>query len=199
MEEILLKEYLNRGGSMSDSEFTDGMKSMMESKRYNRMRREGYGNPSYARYGVNRHSDHNLYNMIQDLDHSDKIKLMDMLSGEVINMDGGMYGMIDEHQAKYIVSHMYHTASGKKYIGEKFDMNKAKEVYSRYKGMFTTDASEYDVYIAINAQYHDYCELFKAWFGSNIDTKIIESAITFWFKDVDYTGDNKVYKYFMES
>lgn len=35
------------------------------------------------------------------------------------------------------------------------------------------------------------------WFGDNIDTKVVESAINFWFKDDDYkSGDNKVYKYF---
>lgn len=34
-------------------------------------------------------------------------------------------------------------------------------------------------------------------FGDNIDTKVVESAINFWFKDDDYkSGDNKVYKYF---
>lgn len=53
--------------------------------------------------------------------------------------------------------------------------------------------------IALNAQYHDYCELLKAWFGDNIDTKVIESAVNFWFKDDDYKGGNKVYKYFREA
>lgn len=38
--------------------------------------------------------------------------------------------------------------------------------------------------------------LFKAWFGSDIDQKIIESAIVFWFKDVDYKAENKVVEYF---
>lgn len=46
-----------------------------------------------------------------------------------------------------------------------------------------------------NAQYHDYCKLFDSWFGSNIDNKVFESAITFWFKDVDFDGD-KVWEYF---
>lgn len=195
MEEILLREYLNRGESMSDSEFTDTMMSMLDRK-YSRMKKDSYGNP---RYEVHKHGDYELYDIIKDLTHSDKIKLMDMLSGEAINLEGGMPEMINEHQAKYIVSNMYHILAGKKYLGEKFDMNKAREVYSRYKNMFTSNASEYDVYVAINAQYHDYCDLFKSWFGSNIETKIIESAITFWFKDVDYKGHNKVYKYFMES
>lgn len=53
----------------------------------------------------------------------------------------------------------------------------------------------YDVYVAINAQYHDYAKLFEEWFGGNIDNKVFESAITFWFKDVDFDGD-KVWEYF---
>lgn len=48
---------------------------------------------------------------------------------------------------------------------------------------------------AINAQYHDYAKLFEEWFGGNIDNKVLESAITFWFKDVDFDGD-KVWEYF---
>ena len=51
------------------------------------------------------------------------------------------------------------------------------------------------VYVAINAQYHDYAKLFEEWFGGNIDNKVFESAITFWFKDVDFDGD-KVWEYF---
>ena len=76
-------------------------------------------------------------------------------------------------------------------------MNKAKEVYEKYHSSFTSPASVEDVYLAINAQYHDYCDLYKKWFGVNIDSKIIESAVTFWFKDVDYHGINKVQDYFM--
>lgn len=44
-------------------------------------------------------------------------------------------------------------------------------------------------------QYHDYAKLFEEWFGGNIDNKVFESAITFWFKDVDFDGD-KVWEYF---
>lgn len=53
----------------------------------------------------------------------------------------------------------------------------------------------YRRYVAINAQYHDYAKLFEEWFGGNIDNKVFESAITFWFKDVDFDGD-KVWEYF---
>lgn len=46
-----------------------------------------------------------------------------------------------------------------------------------------------------NAQYHDYAKLFEEWFGGNIDNKVFESAITFWFKDIDFDGD-KAWEYF---
>lgn len=108
-------------------------------------------------------------------------------------------GKIIDTTAKYTVSQMYHTENGRKYVGEKFDMSKAKEVCERYRGIIPQSVTHADVYVAINAQYHDYCELFKAWFGDNIDTKIIESAINFWFKDDDYKGGCKIWKYFKEA
>ena len=54
----------------------------------------------------------------------------------------------------------------------------------------------YYIYIAINAQYHDYAPLFKTWFREGIEHKIIESAIVFWFCDVDYNGESKIDDYF---
>lgn len=90
---------------------------------------------------------------------------------------------------------MYHVKDNKKYIGEKYDMNKAHEICERYKEVLPNDVEPCDVYVAINAQYHDYAKLFEEWFGGNIDNKVFESAITFWFKDVDFDGD-KVWKYF---
>lgn len=47
----------------------------------------------------------------------------------------------------------------------------------------------------LNNQDYDYAKLFEEWFGGNIDNKVFESAITFWFKDVDFDGD-KVWEYF---
>lgn len=87
------------------------------------------------------------------------------------------------------------TKDNKKYIGEKYDMNKAHEICERYKEVLPNDVEPCDVYVAINAQYHDYAKLFEEWFGGNIDNKVFESAITFWLKDVDFDGD-KVWEYF---
>ena len=99
------------------------------------------------------------------------------------------------NEAKEVVEQMYHVKDNKKYIGEKYDMNKAHEICERYKEVLPNDVEPCDVYIAINAQYHDYAKLFEEWFGGNIDNKVFESAITFWFKDVDFDGD-KVWEYF---
>lgn len=67
--------------------------------------------------------------------------------------------------------------------------------YNALQSMVQADVEPCDVYVAINAQYHDYAKLFEEWFGGNIDNKVFESAITFWFKDVDFDGD-KVWEYF---
>lgn len=104
-----------------------------------------------------------------------------------------MTNSIDEQ--KEVVEQMYHVKDNKKYIGEKYDMNKAHEICERYKEVLPNDVEPCDVYVAINAQYHDYAKLFEEWFGGNIDNKVFESAITFWFKDVDFDGD-KVWEYF---
>ena len=110
--------------------------------------------------------------------------------------DEGSHSHIsDETKAKAIVSKMYHMEDGKKYIGEKYSMAKAKEIYEKHKHHI--DATACEVYIAINTQYHDYITLMRTWFIGNVDSKIIESAISFWFMDSDCTI-NKVHHYFGE-
>ena len=112
---------------------------------------------------------------------------------EVMSHQNGTH--ISELEAKEIVSKMYHIENGRKYIGEKFDIYKAKEVCDRYRGIIPTSVTVYDIYVAINSQYHDYIELFKNWFNDNVEHKVIESAIVFWFKDADCKAENKVVKY----
>lgn len=99
----------------------------------------------------------------------------------------------------YVFRHDYiRVRKGIKNSGEKFDIHKAKEICERYRGVIPVSATPTDVYVAINSQYHDYVELFKSWFGDNVDQKIIESAIIFWFKDVDCKAENKVVEYLGE-
>ena len=112
--------------------------------------------------------------------------------------DEGSHSHIsDETKAKAIVSKMYHIENGRKYIGEKFDLHKAKEICERYKGVLPSTVTYCDIYIVINSHYHDYITLYKSWFGDNVDCKIIESAIVFWFMDDDYQYEKKVEKFYM--
>lgn len=99
---------------------------------------------------------------------------------------------ISEQEARNIVSKMYHIENNKKYIGERFDINKAKEVCSRYKGVIPMQVTPCEIYVAINYHYHNYINLFKQWFSDNIDNKIIETAMVFWFMDDDWKYEDKV-------
>lgn len=105
----------------------------------------------------------------------------------------------NEPYARYLVSNMCHFEGGRKHVGEKFDITKAKEVCERYRGIIPQTVTHADVYVAINSQYHDYSELFKTWFGDGVEQRIIESAIIFWFKDDDYKSGFKLWNYFKEN
>lgn len=98
------------------------------------------------------------------------------------------------------VNNMYHTKSnGTICKGEKYDYEYAKKIYDSYVCKLNTEANVWNVYVAINAQYHDHIIEYTNWFGnitkSDMDCKIIDAAITFWFRDED-SGDNKVWNYF---
>lgn len=88
-----------------------------------------------------------------------------------------------------------------------FDVLNAKQTqdsFNLYKSQRDADdsirkeLSDLKAQVAINAQYHDYCELFKSWFNDGIEQKIIESAVVFWFKNDDYKDGFKLWNYFKE-
>lgn len=106
----------------------------------------------------------------------------------------------DEEYAKWQVSTMYHTAdNGKICKGEIYNYDCAKNVFDKYVRNINSSITVWDVYVAINAQYHDYIRLYSEWFRNinknELDNKIIESAITFYFKDED-SGSTKTWNYF---
>ena len=180
MSDYMLLEYLRNKGRHDDdyrkiSEFKDYMRSRGSMKGSRRHRDYQWDDMEY-----NRH-DWDEYPMIH---HMRSYK------------DYMPEDSFEEYEAKEIVSEMYHFENDHKQRGEHFDMHKAKEVYEKYKNHFTVKASPCDVYVAINAFYHDFSKLFKLWFGNNIDEKIILLAVTFWFQDDDYQG-NKLMDYFM--
>lgn len=211
MDRLMIDYLRNRGmGGMNEQEWKHKFKDFMTKYRRNSM---SGGSRGMSRNSMRYEEDNfpmermdDFYRhgrpgefMEHDFDEFDRYKMDDE---EMYNMMKYMRhsmnedGHFNDSEARHIVSQMYHVENGRKHVGEKYDMYKAKEICERYKGIIPQHVTHADVYIAINSQYHDYCELYKAWFGDNIDTKIIESAISFWFKDSDYHEGNKVWNYF---
>lgn len=179
MEDTMLMEFLRTHNTrnMSDQEFV---------RRY----REFIEEDHYPKDMKHRHMPRHRSNMYSGyIDYED----------DRYFFSKNMYHKFDEEEARHIVGKMYHYEEGKKCVGEKYDMAKAHEVYEQRKHSLNSDISIEDIYIAINAQYHDYYCLFRTWFGKNVDIYIIDAAITFWFKDTDYDKGHKLYNYFKES
>lgn len=105
----------------------------------------------------------------------------------------------DEMYAKWQVERMHHKgADGKEYRGEYWSLEQTNAVMQKYRGKMPGSVTEYDFYVALNAQYHDYCSWVKT-LTANIeeqDTAIIEGAIVFYFTDDDWPTDTKVWDYF---
>lgn len=210
----MMYNYLkSRGmGSLNEHEFMDKFKTFMNKYRRGAMRHGEEGNffpmdDRYPDFYMRRHGKPDEFmdmfgsgmnerfsgKFNAGMNEEDMYKMMRYMRH---SMNEG--GHFDESEAKYLVATMYHTENGRKYTGEKFDMHKAKEICERYRGILPTSVTPADVYVAINSQYHDYAELFKNWFGNDIEQKVVESAIVFWFKDADAKSENKLMEYFRE-
>lgn len=106
----------------------------------------------------------------------------------------------DEVYATYQIDNMYHTDNkGNKITSPMFTPIDVRKLYDKKFKSINSNITFWDIYVALNAQYHDNIELYKEWFGEdnieNIKDKIIESAIVNWFEDED-AGIEKVWNYF---
>ena len=100
----------------------------------------------------------------------------------------------------FIALIMYHTNNkGVKIDTPLFSIENAKKIYDRRIRPLNKDVTMWDVYVALNAQYHDNIDLYEKWFSnandSEIEEKIIEATIANWFEDEDASSD-KVWEYF---
>lgn len=173
MEDILLLQFLKKKGIIT----ADDMHEFHE----------------LTQYGVNDQMYEKVYLSDKQTKTVDDYKHPEPISYSSKSIDEHL----TENQAKGMVSKMYHINSNRKYIGEKFDIYKAKEICERYRSMIPKEANYIDVYLAINSQYHNYICLFKQWFDENdIDCKIIQSAIHYWFNDDDWAYKDKIQKLF---
>lgn len=211
MDDIILIKYLKEKGidlNMPEQDIMDKLRESLSDNKSNYttdMIRDNY--PIHNRKYDSLHSSHSYSDKLESLlgnsksysrrnDTISESELSEIVKALKSKHSGNEH--FNESYAKYLVSNMYHYVGDRKCIGDKYDMNKAKEVMERYRVILPNNVTCADVYVAINSQYHDYCELFKSWFGEDIDQKIIESAIIYWFNDCDYTDGFKLWNYFKD-
>lgn len=94
----------------------------------------------------------------------------------------------------YACEHVLHITSNK------FDYLVRKGIIPHgRKRLGFNELSWWDVYVALNAQYHDNINLYEKWFpnatNNEIEDKIVEATISNWFEDEDASSD-KVWEYF---
>ena len=210
MDRLMIDYLRNRGmGGINEQEWKHKFKDFMTKYRRNSMggsrgmsrNAMRYGEDSFPMERMDDFYRHGKHGEFMEMDDFDRFNKYDMDDEEMYNIMKYMRHSMNEgehfndSEAKYLVSEMYHVENGRKHVGEKYDMYKAKEIIERYRGILPTSVTPADLYVAINTQYHDYAELFKNWFGDNIDQKIIESAVVFWFKDADCKAENKIVEY----
>lgn len=76
-------------------------------------------------------------------------------------------------------------------------VNDIINIYDWYIGISVTNRELFVLHMSITG-ISLFIILYKSWFGDNVDQKIIESAIIFWFKGVDCKAENKVVEYLGE-
>lgn len=102
----------------------------------------------------------------------------------------------NEKFALWQVEQMYHkTADGKVCKGQHWTPEDAEEVYTKYKSKLPASTTVWDVYVAVNANYHDRYDLFKDWNPDDCEKMVIEDAIKFYFLDCDWKSEGKVWDY----
>ena len=111
-----------------------------------------------------------------------------------------MYGKhFDEEYAEWEVERMFHKdKNGITHRGEHWSREQTNSVMAKYKSVLPSEVTPCDFYVALNAQWHDYCELMHELFDSEdeVANAIIEGAVRFWFLDEDWGDADKVWVYF---
>ncbi|WP_302821608.1 DUF7841 family protein, partial [Parabacteroides goldsteinii] len=91
------------------------------------------------------------------------------------------------------VSYMRHkNKAGQEETGEHWSL---QQVTTAIKGMsIPGNTNIWDVYVALNANWHDKEAKFTEWFGPDAEKRIVEDAVSFYFNDAD-APDGKIWLY----
>lgn len=134
--------------------------------------------------------------LFDDLEEKDKKIFWKTMKDFHVEIKGCHF---DECFAMYEVNQMYHTKQdGSVHHGEMITPEHAEQIYERYRRNVHASVTKWDIYVALNAQYHDYDNIYNQWFNKDkeiVKEKVVESAIVFWFKDED-APEGKVWDYF---
>ena len=106
----------------------------------------------------------------------------------------------NEHFSTWEVAQMQHKGTdGILRKGAHWTLEQVQEVFAKIKGQIKPTDNIYDVFVALNSFYHDNCNLYQKWFVGQekdaIESKIIEGAINYFFKDED-APDGKIWLYY---
>ena len=109
-------------------------------------------------------------------------------------------GIFEETEKQSVRSMLRSLSSEKADIDNQFTViYENTDLTGNYKFNLNSSYTCWDVYVAINAQFHDSARLYTEWHNNisreDLDDKIITSAVNFWFKDED-AGEGKVWNYF---
>lgn len=131
--------------------------------------------------------------LLCDLKEMHPEKYWHFIRKEFGNMFDGHY---NEAFALYDVSEMHHKDKmGKVYQGEHWSMKEIMEAGIKPHAPY----NEWDLYVALNAEYHDSCEGLKErhpeWSEEKVEKEIIHSGIDFYMKDEDWATKRKVWDY----
>lgn len=105
----------------------------------------------------------------------------------------------NKEYAEWEVERMYHKdKNGITHRGEHWSREQTNAVMASYKSTLPSEVTPCDFYVALNTQWHDYCELMRELFANEEEAEkaIIEGAVRFWFQDEDWDGNDKVWAYF---
>lgn len=111
-----------------------------------------------------------------------------------------IYGKhFNEEYAVWQVEKMHHKSpDGKEYKGEHWSTIETNDVFVRVKNKIPSEVTQWDFYVALNTQWHDYWEWAKDKFSTpeEAEMAIIDGAVKFWFLDDDWPAPDKVWCYF---